>query len=62
MHTPTVKADLSDSMKTLVQLAKKFGIQICHVFKQNKGVQIADSPEYGIDGPYINQVDYGFKT
>ena len=43
MHTPNVKADLSDSMEMIVQLAKTSMIQICHVLKQNKWGQIADS-------------------
>ena len=44
MHTPSVKADLSDSMKMIVQLPKKSMIQICCVWKKIKGWQIADSP------------------
>ena len=44
MHTSSVKADWSDSMEMIVQLAKKSVIRISHVLKQNKGWQIADSP------------------
>ena len=42
MHTPSVKADLSDSMEMIVQLAEKSVIRIYHVLKQTKGWQIAD--------------------
>ena len=42
MHTPSINADLSDSMEMIFQLAKKFIIQICCVWNQNKGWQIAD--------------------
>ena len=49
MHTPSVKADWSDSMEMIIQLAKKSVIRICHVLKQNTGWQIADE----INDPYI---------
>ena len=44
MHSPSVNADLLDSMKMIVQFAKKSVIQMFHVLKQNKGWQTADSP------------------
>ena len=37
IHTPSVKADLSDSMEMIIQLAKRYMIQICHVLNKIKG-------------------------
>ena len=45
MNTPSVKADWSDSMEMVVQLAKKSMKQSCHFLKQNQERQIADSPD-----------------
>ena len=38
MHTLSTKADLSDSMEMIVQLAKKSLIQNCHILKQKERV------------------------
>ena len=44
----------SDSMEVIVQLIKKSVIQICHVLKQNRRWQTADSPcPHEFDDPYI---------
>ena len=42
MHIPSLKADLSDGMEMIVQLAKK-SVILCHVFKQRMS-DTADSP------------------
>ena len=43
VHTLSIKVDLSGSRVIIGQSAKKSMIQICHVLKQNKGWEIADS-------------------
>ena len=39
---PSIKTDLSDSRGMIVQLPKKSMMQICRVWRQNEGWQIAD--------------------
>ena len=60
MHTQSVKADWSNSMEMIVQLAKESMIRICHVLKKKGGRQlIARARRKQLR---LYQIDYDFET